>query len=97
MSCATAPRTSSTTALDPRTDAAGWVLHAAARLVASRSRGCVPGGRSIVNVLNVGANAAPASVLSAARHDDLRIPSCQISFNIDGLALGVATAIVERT
>ena len=25
------------------------------------------------------------------------MPSCQISFSIDGLALGVATAIVERT
>jgi hypothetical protein len=30
-------------------------------------------------------------------HAFLRMPSCQISFSIDGLALGVATAIVERT
>ena len=29
-------------------------------------------------------------------HAFLRMPSCQISFSIDGLALGVATAIVER-
>jgi hypothetical protein len=31
------------------------------------------------------------------RHAFLRMPSCQISFSIDGLALGVATAIAERT
>lgn len=33
----------------------------------------------------------------ACGHGFLRMPSCQISFSIDGLALGVATAIVERT
>ena len=34
---------------------------------------------------------------AAGTHDFLRMPSCQINFSIDGLALGVATAIVERT
>ncbi len=33
----------------------------------------------------------------AGAHDFLRMPSCQINFSIDGLALGVATAIVDRT
>jgi hypothetical protein len=33
----------------------------------------------------------------AEDHAFLRMPSCQINFRIDGLALGVATAIIERT
>jgi hypothetical protein len=33
---------------------------------------------------------------TAGAHVFLRMPSCQINFSIDGLALGVAMAIVER-
>jgi hypothetical protein len=33
---------------------------------------------------------------AARAHPFLRMPSCQINFSIEGLAFGVATAMVER-
>ena len=58
----------------------------------------VGAGRGVVRSFHRGSHRVSwrKSAVTGA-HAFLRMPSCQISFSIDGLALGVATAIVERT